>query len=231
MKNQYFGDVSDYRKYGLLRALCGAELSLAVCWMLTADEGGRDGNRLKYLEQRSRYRPRDPELFDFLQTTVMRDGVRDVNRIESSGLLGDAVFHSDLLRDDAAQRDEYSQAALRCAVGRDLVFFDPDKGIEVPSTKYGRRKSCMYVYWRELAATRAAGFSLVVYQHKRRVKVPKMVADFRTDISDHTGAKQIITIVTKYVIFLLIPQERHLAALERGLERLRDRWGAEFSIC
>lgn len=36
MKNQYFGDVRDFFKYGVLRGLApdGGE-SLAVCWMLT----------------------------------------------------------------------------------------------------------------------------------------------------------------------------------------------------
>ena len=37
MKNQYFGDINDYRKYGLLRILTnGGEVDTAVCWMLKA---------------------------------------------------------------------------------------------------------------------------------------------------------------------------------------------------
>ena len=39
MKNQYFGDINDYRKYGLLRILTnGGEIKTAVCWMLTTDD-------------------------------------------------------------------------------------------------------------------------------------------------------------------------------------------------
>jgi len=35
MKHQYFGDVSDYRKYGLLRGIQRhTNLRLGVCWML-----------------------------------------------------------------------------------------------------------------------------------------------------------------------------------------------------
>jgi hypothetical protein len=38
MKNQYFGDINDYRKYGLLRALQSTgDGSLLVTWMLTPD--------------------------------------------------------------------------------------------------------------------------------------------------------------------------------------------------
>jgi len=39
VKHQYFGDVNDYRKYGLLRALqTPGTLSLAVGWMLSSDD-------------------------------------------------------------------------------------------------------------------------------------------------------------------------------------------------
>jgi hypothetical protein len=41
MKNQYFGDINDYRKYGLLRILSDeGSMRTGVCWMLTRDDGG-----------------------------------------------------------------------------------------------------------------------------------------------------------------------------------------------
>ena len=49
MKNQYFGDLADYRKYGLLRTLAGAGLSAGVCWMLTPDDDSGHGNNAGYL--------------------------------------------------------------------------------------------------------------------------------------------------------------------------------------
>lgn len=50
MKNQYFGDINDYHKYGLLRLLGGGgELATAVCWMLTPDDGRSDGGHTGYL--------------------------------------------------------------------------------------------------------------------------------------------------------------------------------------
>jgi hypothetical protein len=67
MKNQCFGDISDYRKYGLLRILsAGGEISSGVCWMLTPSDGRTDGQFLRYLDQRARWRGFDPELFDHL---------------------------------------------------------------------------------------------------------------------------------------------------------------------
>ncbi|MDO8501594.1 MAG: hypothetical protein Q7S20_07100 [Gemmatimonadaceae bacterium] len=50
MKHQYFGDVNDYRKYGLLRILQQASgLRLGVCWMLTPDDTRTDGKFVAYL--------------------------------------------------------------------------------------------------------------------------------------------------------------------------------------
>jgi hypothetical protein len=42
MKNQYFGDINDYRKYGLLRMLHSTgDGRLLVAWMLTPDDGSQ----------------------------------------------------------------------------------------------------------------------------------------------------------------------------------------------
>lgn len=38
MKNQYFGDVGDFGKYGLLTALASNEIKLGVNWYLTQDD-------------------------------------------------------------------------------------------------------------------------------------------------------------------------------------------------
>jgi hypothetical protein len=62
MKDQYFGDVNDYRKYGLLRALAGVSgLPLGICWMLTARDGRSDGEFRRYLDQAIRCRRHDPQ--------------------------------------------------------------------------------------------------------------------------------------------------------------------------
>ena len=42
MQDRYVGDIGDFGKYGLLRALCGRDLYLGVVWYLIPDEGGLD---------------------------------------------------------------------------------------------------------------------------------------------------------------------------------------------
>ena len=55
MKEQYVGDISDYRKYALLRALAGpGGLKPRVCWMLTPPDQRADGNKVGYHDEVTR---------------------------------------------------------------------------------------------------------------------------------------------------------------------------------
>jgi len=64
MKNQYFGDVNDYRKYGLLRALQSTgDYTLLVAWMLTQNDGGRDGGMRSYLGHSEKWKHFDADLY------------------------------------------------------------------------------------------------------------------------------------------------------------------------
>ena len=60
MKVQYFGDVSDYRKFALLRLLATVGgFRIGVCWMLTENDGrGTAPTRLPRPNGRARVRSR-----------------------------------------------------------------------------------------------------------------------------------------------------------------------------
>lgn len=63
LKDQHVGNINDYRKYALLRALsAGGANQLGICWMLTRSDDGSHDNQFDYLEQRERYRHYDPDL-------------------------------------------------------------------------------------------------------------------------------------------------------------------------
>lgn len=90
MKDQYFGDINDYRKYGLLRTLAGAGLSVGVCWLLTPDDGGGDGQLRSYLTKPWRWRQYDPELYDRLQRLRHPGASRSVRDAREWGLISGA---------------------------------------------------------------------------------------------------------------------------------------------
>lgn len=100
MKHQYVGDINDYRKYALLRALSADGANrIGVCWMLTPDDGGVDGGKLAYLGQPERFRNFDPELFDVLAHAASEPGRRRLHTIEDSGAIRNAIYHNDMLPD------------------------------------------------------------------------------------------------------------------------------------
>ena len=68
MQDRYVGDIGDFVKYGLLRAL-GEGKRLGVAWYLHPDYDG-DGRHTGYLRKPKDWRYLDPELFDTLKKLV-----------------------------------------------------------------------------------------------------------------------------------------------------------------
>ena len=88
MKNQYFGDINDYRKYGLLRILQSkGNGRLLVAWMLTPDDGSRDGGFRSYLHDPGTWMRYDPQLFTDLAGLLRPASIPEVALIERSALL------------------------------------------------------------------------------------------------------------------------------------------------
>jgi hypothetical protein len=217
MKNQYFGDVNDYRKYGLLRGLQAAGFRrLLVAWMLTPDDGGRDGGFRSYLDSPQRWACCDPELYMVLQRLLSEKSRPEVALIETSGLLREASFYSAIVPDGKADRMVWMQGMLKAAQGIDLVFVDPDNGIEIPSRPIGRKGSSKYVTWTELEALWRAGCSLLVYQHFRRELRIHFASRLADEFRSRTGAQLVEAFRTPHVLFLLAVQGRD-ADLVSGL--------------
>ncbi|HUS69153.1 MAG TPA: hypothetical protein VM075_00055 [Anaerolineae bacterium] len=231
MKNQYFGDINDYRKYGLLRALTGhGQINTAVCWMLTPDDGRMDGSRTTYLSRPAEWRYRDPQLFDHLELVVLRSGVRNVVEIETSGILASCTFISDMVPDDGVARGLYFQRAMDLARGCDLVFFDPDNGIEVKSKPYGRKDSSKYLYWHEIDRFWKAGHSLLIYQHFPRVKRDPFIGGKARQLIDKTSADEVFFFRTSHVVFFLVPQAEHTYLFRDRNEEVERVWGKEIEV-
>jgi hypothetical protein len=228
VKDQYFGDVNDFFKYGLLRSLTIPDrLSLGVCWMLTEPDGGTNDKLLAYLDQPKKYRHCDPGLFDWLRQVVVVEEDRGTARIAESTLLGSALFKPGYVTDNKHQRSEYfSECASRFA-GCDLIFFDPDNGLEIKSTPQGRKGSCKYLYWNEVCATFGAGSSVLIYQHFIREKRGAFITRMAAKLQRLTGAATIFSYRTPNVLFLLASQERYVAGFRRQLAALPSSWAPE----
>ncbi|MCK6526772.1 hypothetical protein L6R50_04195 [Myxococcota bacterium] len=225
MKDQYFGDINDYRKYGLLRVLKSGGGSLQVAWMLTPDDGGRDGGSRSYLDDPDRWAGHDPDLYHGLRD-LLASSLRgpSVTLLERSDLLPGASYHSVRVPDGRRARDSWSEDLLRAASGTDLVFLDPDIGIEIPSCPAGRAGSSGYVTWREVEGLWAAGSSVLIYQHYRREPRRPFAERLAGELRSRTGGGLVEAFHTPHVLFLLAAQDRHAGRFGAAIPSLRQRW-------
>ena len=176
MKNQYFGDVGDYGKYGLLRFLAKHGISLAINWYLTPDDVSNDGNIRGYLED-AKNRIYDPELYDTLREMRVRHE-KDVQSFARREMIPGAIYYGEIvgpIPDDRIHsviekkmaRNSWHQAALGACTGPELVFMDPDNGLR-PGSPSAQKHAAKYVYANEVCDYYDRGQNIVYYCHKGR---------------------------------------------------------------
>jgi hypothetical protein len=224
MKNQYIADINDYRKYGLLRGLSvEGMIRTGVCWMLTPDDGRSDGKFIQYLESPKKWNHFDPLLFECLSACI-RDGDRHVSRIESDDILPNTIFHSDPLTNIPEQRTRYFTNLLDQFRETDLIFFDPDNGLEVKSCLYGSKYSNKYLYWHELKQAFSAGKSVLIYQHFIRERRDHFIARIAKELIDQLSSPEVLSFRTAHVVFFLVPQPKHAPHFEKQADVVAERW-------
>jgi hypothetical protein len=157
-------------------------LKLGVHWYLVPDESHNDdGKHIDYLirtkENLTRFRVCDPQLFDRLGAVLPRG--RNVAAIEQGDVLpaDTRYFNRPLSFQDThgtpsrdarlARRAEWSAAAVEELSECEVVFLDPDNGLEGQTARHAL-SGPKYVYYDELRGLMESGRSLVVYQHLDR---------------------------------------------------------------
>ena len=175
MQDRYAGDIGDYVKLALLRALAPGR-NLGIGWWLFPDGGPvGDGRHVDYLRHPGAWRHFDSDLFDALELLVNLDQ-RSVTALERCLSLPDATYHSEPIAigvTSAARRAGRAAWFERCKAaleGCDLVFLDPDSGLEPGVYSTGSRQAGKAVGLEELQALRGPGRTLIVYHHQTRRK-------------------------------------------------------------
>ena len=188
MQDRYTGDVGDFGKYGLLRALVGAgeaaspddALHLGVFWHMFPNEcHNADGKHVGYLkdtpDNHKRFRACDPELYDAL-CSLVSEGKRNVARVQAGGILpAGTVFYEPSLsfpREEGrdarkARRDIWLNGALEATSESEVIFVDPDNSISETVDQLDE-KGPKYVYMEDLLKFHKRGQSLVIYHHLAR---------------------------------------------------------------
>jgi hypothetical protein len=230
MKNQYVADINDYRKYGLLRTLSDSgKIRTGVSWMLTPNDNRTDGQFTRYLNSPEQWKQYDSSLFEHLADCI-RDGERHVSRIESTGVLQNAIYHCNLLSDIPEERRRYFVDMHDQLQGVDLIFFDPDNGLEIKSRPYGRKQSSKFLYWHELTQAFSAGKSILVYQHFIREKREQFITRLSSELSRRLNVPEVLSFRTPHVVFFLVSQPEHARHFEARAAVVAEQWREQIYV-
>ena len=249
MQDRYTGDVGDFGKYGLLRCLRGHDaeaLGLGVIWYrpnpaTVERDSHNDGKHTTYLRPNKEleYRPCDEPLYDALREIVSRND-RRVQAVEQSGLLGNGTqFFSDYIPGPAtASSDQakvrprrlWAEQARLAAQNCDLVFLDPDNGLEVQSKPKTEMEATKYVYFDEAEALFGRSRSLVIYQHlDRSGKAAEQFRRRRNELQQRLQPADIFALRFRRGtsrFFFIVATEEHAPLLrERTDALLQSPWG------
>jgi len=204
MKDQYFSDINDYRKYGLLRAILRVSgFCFLVAWMLTPNDGSTGGKFISYLESPDTWPPHDPILFRKIKELLSSGSERRIGLIENTNLLPNVEYFSSLVPDAAFERGFCFDSLVRQAHGSNFVFLGPDNGLEVKSRPYGCKGSSKYLYWREVDALWHSGKSLLIYQHFIREERLHFIQRMLKTLSDTVPDSFVEAFATPHVVFFM----------------------------
>jgi|SRR5580658_2366213 hypothetical protein len=175
MQNRYVGDIGDFVKFGILRKLMPGH-RLGVAWWLYPDEShDEDARHIGYLKQSDLWWHFDPQLFDTLEQ-IVKSGQRNVRALEAANILSGAIFASETIpvggtiADRPHLRRQWFETVLRTLEETDLVFADPDSGLEPVGYSHDSSRVGKSILLTELRALAKPGRCLIVrhYQPLRK---------------------------------------------------------------
>ena len=256
MQNRYVGDIGDFGKYGLLRALFGLKAGqfkvrpfrLGIVWYMHPDEShNADGRYTGYLDPTpqtaSAFRSCDPQLYDSLQKLVA-SGQRHIANVRRIGILpSDAEYYELSLsypRDQSrssrqSARLEWLNGALEATVEAEIVFIDPDNGISETVDPL-RKNGPKYVFISDLREFTARGQTLVIYHHLGRQgtaveQIRRVSKSLQTNLALARKPWALWYHRGTVRAYFIVPQERHRSVLENRLASfLNGPWSKHFEL-
>lgn len=239
MQNRYTGDIGDFGKLGLLRALQASGLTVGVNWYLVPDENhNSDGRYVQYLENVDYCQLDEPLWLEL--SRIVKSGQREVSALENENIIN-AVFFSDPLvfagkpkSERAIIRKTWHEKALMTLFGTDVIFVDPDNGIVVPSA-LGTVKENKFVKSDELVDYYKQGSSVIYYQHKAR-RPDSFYVDQHKRLIEMIGLEKSAGLYLKFTktsqrYYFFIVQPAHTKIISAAIQKmLSSGWDQCFEV-
>ena len=230
MQDRYVGDVGDFGKYGLLNEICkksNGSVNLGINWFyVTREEKQRgDGRYTGYLNNEKKdskkYAACFPDLYNKLKGIV--DDRRSIKKIENGLLLPKkTIFYSKPLpyssvnpSEREEERKNWFKESLSQLKSADIIFLDPDNGIQTDKVRKTQIKAIKYVFKDEIKEYYELGKSLIIYNHRDRKpksEYDRKITDSLGQINSPNGIKvlRFKRISVRDFIFLIQKERRDL---------------------
>ena len=171
MQDRYAGDIGDFGKIGLLKALVAQGLSVGVNWYYVEPLNAEKNVDGTFKRDDGRYRiPEslqvcDKDLAEKL-IKISKSEIRSIKELKKENLIPNAIYYSEPVT--VARRAEWHKKALEVLKDLDIVFVDPDNGMLVKSVGKGSAKSIKYTFYEEVQDYFQRGQSVLIYNHRCR---------------------------------------------------------------
>lgn len=243
MKDQYAGDVGDFGKYGLLRALVsdpngGSDFRLGVIWYLTPNDAGGDGKHVEYLKKAREfeYRPCDSQVYDALKA-IVSEGRRSVASIQRDEVLpSNTIFYKEPLSFAGTplaqrlnKRERWASDAYEQMAAAELVFVDPDNGLAPASWRPRRKGAPKHAPLSEIEPLMGRDRSVVIYHHlSRQGSHPAQIEGWLMRIASQTSVAPFALRFRRGNgrAFFVVPASAHAGRLrDRAKVLIAGPWG------
>ena len=238
-----------------------ADLKLGIVWYMTPDDAkGGDGRHTGYLKagtrNRREFRNCDPALYDVMEELVTSER-RNVKSLQEAGVLPQGTIFYDTplsmagvkgdkkgkekggttlsaLQKKRGMRREWLKEATSSVLDAQVVFLDPDNGLETQTVERHTIKGPKYAYYDDLRHYTERGQSVVIYHHlNRRIKARQQILQCETRIFKETGHRAFAMSYHRGSAraFMIIPNgNQHHVLLQRAREMLSTDWAKHFEI-
>ncbi len=126
------------------------------------------------------------------------------------------------------------QGALSATKDSDIIFVDPDNGLEVGIKRHLKRGP-KYVFFDELEPYCKRGQSLIIYQHtSRRAKAKEQVRERLAQIDERLNSDSTFALLYhrgNSRAFFVVPSEIHKSILTEKVEQfMQGPWSQHFTM-
>jgi len=184
MRDEYVGDVGDFGKYMLLNKLGklgNGKIKIGVNWYYNTkpEEQTSDGRYINYLNPSYRnadqYKTCSQTIYEQLRAIVDKEK-RKISEIEDRQILFDGtIFYSKPLpwefnspSEKKKKREDWFNDSLEKLEAANIVFLDPDNGIQTPNVRKTQAKAVKYVFSDEFERYYNGKKTVIIYNHRDR---------------------------------------------------------------